>query len=683
VSWSSVCACLLILGGARAAGAQSAGQSGAQSAGQSGAQGGAQASPPAWLAYLEGKIAQARRERLWQRTTWLRLGHYRPRLFGGYVSEADGKDFFVAREGKTDPAAELEATLRAFFLAPEPLPPPPPQDPKAPPALPLDHPFCRFPARLLWLTQELGLDFKTLPARPCPRFAEFYQLLEPDSFTLVFSSYYLNNPASAFGHTFLRVNRRHSELSPRQELLDYGIDFSAGVDTDNPVLYALKGLMGFFPGVFRKIPYYYKVREYNDFELRDLWEYELDLKPREVELVIAHLWELGSTHFNYYYLTENCSYHVLGALEVARPELELLDELGWPVIPADTVKALYKGKNKGLVRAVYYRPSAGTLFRQRVGTLSGDEIEALAEVMTEPKAPLPSPLTIESQVRVLDAALDLVDSKFSRELVKDEKERDRDVSEVKQTLLERRARLLVVSEPFEIVRPLREQPHHGHASKRLGIGPGYERARGFDQRLDFRVALHDLSDPPRGYPDSTEIEFLPMQLRYFVERPRLWLEHISLIRVRSLTPWTRFALPLSWGVRFGASRLYDVGGDGHLAAQFELGGGGTVAAGGGAVMLFLLGSSEISALSPIRGGLFDLPLRASLGPDAGLRLRLSESLVTLLQGRWHWLPEQTPGWTYKANASLRWEYQDDFALSLDGRAQRDEKAISLMSMIYF
>src|SRR5690606_26093360 len=124
-----------------------------------------------------------------------------------------------------------------------------------------------------------------------------------------------------FGHTFLRINRRNSDLAPRQELLDYGVDFSAGVDTDNAVVYALKGLLGFFPGVFRRIPYYYKVREYNDYELRDLWEYELSLTQREVDLVVAHLWELGSTHFDYYYLTENCSYHVLGALEVARPDL--------------------------------------------------------------------------------------------------------------------------------------------------------------------------------------------------------------------------------------------------------------------------------------------------------------------------------------------------------------------------
>jgi hypothetical protein len=638
------------------------------------------AAAPAWLPYLESKVLEARQKRLAERKEWLRLGHYRKGWFGGYTSEADGKDFFVAADGKHDPEAELEATLRAFFLAPEP-PPPAKAAPGAfvPPAL--EHPFCRFPARLVWLATELQLDFRRLPARRCERFQEFYKLLQPESLTLVFSSYYLNNPASAFGHTFLRVNRKHSAASSRQQLLDYGVDFSANVDTSNPVLYAVKGLLGLFPGVFRRIPFYYKVREYNDFELRDLWEYELDLKPREVEFVIAHLWELGSTQFAYYYLTENCSYHVLGALEVARPELELIDVLGWPVIPVDTVRALYK--NPGLVKAVHYRPSSRTVFTQRLDGLNGEEVAALSRVMSDPQATFPPELSAKAQVRVMDTALDLVDSKYSRELVKAEAERDVDVAQLKQALLERRAKMLVVSDKFEVARPVRESPHRGHASTRLGLGPGYERTRGFDQRLSFRVALHDLGDPPRGYPDSTEIEFLPMELRYFVEDPKLWLEHISLIRVRSLTPWTEFALPISWGVRLGASRLYDEGGHGHLATQFELGGGGTLAALDSAITMYLLGTTEVSALAPIDGGLFDWPLRVGIGPDAGIRLRLADHAVALFGGRWLFLPTQTPRSVYRATGSLRYEYAGDFAVSLDGRLQPEERSVSLSSFIYF
>ena len=73
--------------------------------------------------------------------------------------------------------------------------------------------------------------------------------------------------------------------------------------------------------MFHALPYFYKVREYNDYESRDLWEYDLNLSPRAVAMLVAHLWELGSTYFDYFYLSENCSYHSLAVLGVAEPSL--------------------------------------------------------------------------------------------------------------------------------------------------------------------------------------------------------------------------------------------------------------------------------------------------------------------------------------------------------------------------
>ncbi|HEY5678025.1 MAG TPA: DUF4105 domain-containing protein, partial [Myxococcales bacterium] len=111
--------------------------------------------------------------------------------------------------------------------------------------------------------------------------------------TLVFSSYYLNNPASAFGHTFLRLNKAAAAQSGRRfELVDSGIDYAATADTHNAILYAFKGLTGLFQGHWNNYPYFYKVREYADYESRDLWEYDLDLTPQETARLVAHLWEL-------------------------------------------------------------------------------------------------------------------------------------------------------------------------------------------------------------------------------------------------------------------------------------------------------------------------------------------------------------------------------------------------------
>ena len=66
-----------------------------------------------------------------------------------------------------------------------------------------------------------------------------------------------------------------------------------------------------------------KVREYNDTEARDLWEYELNLSPDQVDWMVRHAWETGATWFDYFFFRENCSYHLLSLLELAEPSLHL------------------------------------------------------------------------------------------------------------------------------------------------------------------------------------------------------------------------------------------------------------------------------------------------------------------------------------------------------------------------
>jgi hypothetical protein len=104
----------------------------------------------------------------------------------------------------------------------------------------------------------------------CPALGRYEQAVDPTGVSIVYSANYLNNPASAFGHTLLRLKQRRPVGSTQtSEQLDFGIDFIATTDTKNPFLYAFKGLTGLFPGVFRFHSYEYKIREYgNAHEVR-------------------------------------------------------------------------------------------------------------------------------------------------------------------------------------------------------------------------------------------------------------------------------------------------------------------------------------------------------------------------------------------------------------------------------
>jgi len=615
-------------------------------------------------AYVDHLVRLASDRHLAADERWIRLLHYRKTLFGGWESEADGAPFFTAPNGKTEPEAELAATIRGFFG-------PNPSDQH------LEHPLCRFPARFAWLDEELHFDWSQLPQLQCKGYREFLKLLRPKGLTLVFSSYYLNNPASAFGHTFLRIDQSTKGDEQSRELLDYGVDFSATVDTGNAILYAMKGMLGLFPGTFHRVPFFYKVREYSDFESRDLWEYDLNLSQAEVDRVVAHIWELGSTYFAYYYLSENCSYHLLGALEVANPKLRLLEGLGRPVIPADTIKALFH--NPGLVRHIEYRPSNRTQFRQRMSALSPAEADAVALLMKNPAASFPADMSVANQVRVLDTASDLIDVELSRDLTKGRSEIDQQGAERQQALLERRANYDVQSDEPHFPPPDDQMPHLAHGSKRLGLGSGHDRERGYYLHLDFRLALHDLGDPIAGFPDGSEIEFLPGRLRYYIESPKPSLEELSLIRVKSFTPLRRFTHAWSWMVEAGSHRNHDRGCNQCYDGMGRVGGGFTVQP-WTFLTFFALADAELDA--PLKSGFLDV-FRVAVGPYGGARLRFGDASTLMFTGQWSYLPAQHPMQTYELIGEWRVNYLKNFALGAEGRAYPKTRSLELTSYLYF
>lgn len=612
-------------------------------------------------AYLAELIARARALDLAHDRGWLRLGHYQP-AGRGWASQADGQNFFLAAGGKRDPAAELEATLAGFFGA----------LPAREQPVEIQHPACQFPARYLWLQRRLGFDGRLTPPA-CPRFATFRDQLDAASATLVFSSYYLSSPASAFGHTFLRINSRKTATGEKRELLDYGIDYAAEVDTSNALLYAVKGLFGFFPGRFKRLPYYYKVREYGDYESRDLWEYQLALSPAELELLVAHVWELGSTYFDYFYVSENCSYHVLGALEAALPDRELLSQLRRPVVPADTVKALHR--NPGLVTGVHYRPSVRTQFEARVEDLSGHERDLVERLAVTPRTALPDDLAPARRIRVLDAAMDLVDMRHARELPF---EPGGAGGQIKHVLGERRAEIALPSDELTIQPPVERLPHRGHGSRRVGLGAGGGRDGGPFAILDLRLTMHDLADPGLGYPELAQLEFLPARLRIWIDqavttgdemagddaddRSPVQIDELWLVRIMALNAQTRFDRKLSWKVQVGLARILDEGCRSCTAATVDAGSGAAVATAGGLLGWFLIGGR--AQWSPDLDGLGTTGNRLGVGPSAGARARLGSRLTALITGDLMWLPAQDPVATWAVDGTLRWHVAGPFALDL-------------------
>lgn len=489
-------------------------------------------------AYLSGLQQQAVQKKLADRRTWQLLLKYNKRFTGSLVSEADGMEFFNSPQGKTDAEAELLATLASFFV------------PLSAIETGKEHPQCNFPARFRWLNQQLGFDQTQLEIQKCDRLDRWLTTLDPVGVTLVFASYFMNNPASMFGHTLIRLDSKRAGKDGN--LLNYGANYAANPDTENSFMYALKGLTGAFEGRFAIFPYYTKVQEYNNWESRDLWEYELRFTRDQLDMLVLHLWELGGTHFDYYYFQENCSYHILSLLEVANPDLHLRESFFFSVIPADTVKVVMAQEN--LVRKVVYRPAVLSQMNQKRLSMNIDEKEMLkGMIRTEmtPDSPAFNSLPVRSKVLLLNAYMDYLQYQSMQE------KSDRDVK-IPYPVLLARSRLPATSdeETDPVAHYFSSPPHEGHGTDRLLVGVGHNKQEPF-MEFAYRPTYHDLMAKDKGYDRHSEIIFMDFRLRYYLESERVRLDQAKFLSITALNPYDAIFGKYSWRGEVAIDTLRD------------------------------------------------------------------------------------------------------------------------------
>ncbi len=510
--------------------------------------------PPDAERYLQQLVAQAAEDQLAQRPEWRNLLHYKsyPLIPGGR-SLNDDPDFFLAPDGKTNPSAELVATLRSFFSTIE-------ETDRE------QNPQCRFIARYHWLNRELNFDPARLPPKPCGRFERWRASLDPAGITLIFPAAYLNNPASMYGHTLLRIDGKDQD--ERTRLLAYAVNYAANTNETSGLVFAVKGLLGGYPGQFSIAPYYSKVKEYNDIENRDIWEYELNLTTEEIDRLLMHLWELGPTYFDYYFFDENCSYHLLSLLEVARPDLRLTDRFRWWAIPADTVRAVTR--QPGLVKRAVYRPANTTILRYRLSRMNEAE-RAMARELAERRLGLN-----DERLRRLPQARQAVIIETAYEYAVYRRLAGRTDGEkaaaYERTLLLARSELSVPGKPRAVPQPA-VRPDQGHETARFTAGAGREDGRGFTE-IRLRPAYHDLLDPEGGYTRGAQIQFFDLALRKY-ESAVVKVDQFKLLDIISLSPRDDYFKSVSWKINAGWSRERFP--DGHEPMVFRLNGGAGLA----------------------------------------------------------------------------------------------------------
>lgn len=537
---------------------------------------------------------------------WIKLLHYK-----NGKSQADSRSFFLSPNGKYDPKAELEKTIEVFGSTTT------PDD---------NHPICHFPLRYKWLNKELGNPWKA-DFSGCKKYIDFFSKLAAKRASIIFSSYYLSSPNSAFGHTLLRLSRFDDRNET--EMLDYGINYAAQSKEPNPILYIVKGLFGGFIGEFAAIPYYYKIREYTNIEFRDLWSYDLKFSQMEVLQMVDHIWELGRTHFDYFYFHENCSYHLLSILEVARPTLNLTDTYTLYTIPADTVRLL---EQEGLIEEGKRRESTYSKLTRLSEDLSNKELSIAKDIADDPKTLKQNleGMDDKKQAAILDVSIEAFDYYHFEKILAD----DAKTKELKFPILSARAMNPVVSaDTYDAKKLQKDSPAKSHSSTRLTLAENYWDKVGKSTRFEYRSALHDLLDPPAGALKQSQLEmgrfsFEVKEQNY--EDPKLIMDNITVFSIRNLAEQNFWTSPMSWELETGMRQLKRSTCFDCPAGFFGGSIGNSISLAHERVLMSLLMNAELDLQSQ-----FENNYRVGIGPKFYTRFKFSDKWLMGVNSWYH------------------------------------------------
>lgn len=473
-------------------------------------------------------------------TSWHRLVHYEVDRSSpsGFRSAIHSPEFFLADSGSIQPEAELEASLAAMLL---------------PLAENADqHAKCRFPARLIWLRQQFPDKRDRLADIHCPEYVEWGDPAGIESISLVFANGYLGNPASYYGHTFLKFNQRKSAKKSR--LLDLTVNYGAILDGhDDPVSYIIKGVTGGYDGGFSPIEFYFHDTTYGENELRDLWEYRLDLPQAATRLIVAHAWEVMKKRYVYYFFRHNCSYRAAELLEIV-DGLEVIPRNRPWLIPQALVQEVAASRFDGhpLVAETIFHPSRQSRLYAKYEALDADARQWVAQIAGKAVAAADlaqRELPLAQQQAVLDTLLDY----YQFSLDRGKKEGSYKSSPEYAAALA--ARLQLPPGGTEAVPTGAISPDHGRAPSWLQLGISHSRQAGTAALLRLRPAYYDILDAGSAQVKNGALSMGEVQLQLADEQLRV--RQFDLLAINSMNPAVtglRGDRGFGWKLKVGAEQ---------------------------------------------------------------------------------------------------------------------------------
>lgn len=531
-------------------------------------------------------------EQLANHPQWLHLLHYDTTAQQGtFLTEG----FYLDPQGQHNPEAELKTTLRASNT----------------PVTDESHPRCRFPARYTWLADHLHQpQWKTIPPA-CQNLQQWLNKNPLRSISMLMVSGYMGNPASMFGHSILKLNAANDS----HDLFSTSINYGALVPPKEPIIvYIFKGLFGGYQAGYSDRYFYTQDVVYTNTEARDIWEYELNLSPDQLNLLQRHIWEIIGKKKQYFFLTRNCAYELARVVDVimdpplAQPAhawyapVELFDRLH------DLDQSAQIDKHPSLIKQPRYHPSAERALIHHYENLDGELKFRAEQFLKKPEIAQIDATLSRLEADKQQALLDFLFSYQHFVFTKEQPQPSAKTLSIKHALQIKRLSL-PPSSRTDSQPPYRPSPSEGQKPSIIGVGVMAQE----DGKLQPTLNLAAFAQEPTGRNtlDGGELTVLDLRLNLSADTPLV--DRLDYLRIfhHALSPLP-MASPWSWRLQLRSAREPD----GKYDHQFYLGAGRSKRL--RQTLLYILLTPSLHSQAPV----------IRLRPEAGLLLPLQGKLRT-------------------------------------------------------
>jgi hypothetical protein len=421
---------------------------------------------------------------------WNKLLHY-------YENENQvvSPEFFLSNTNNPTPEEELASTVRILNNTN------------------IKQFACNFPARFIYL-KENNFKIPNFNLKECKKLNKFIKNFNKNYISIVFSSEYINNPSSAFGHTMLVFNDSLDSLETGDT-----IHFAAKTSKkDSFFKYSYKGFNGKYNGFFIREPFFKKIYEYNILEQRHMYIYTLDFSKKDIKKLLYHLYEIRKASFRYYFLNGNCSTQVTDLLNITTDRKR--NDSSY-FLPIDTINAF----SNNIVKLNKFVPLVNKL-NYLINKMSKTEKKIFYQIKKDT-------LQISNNTPdIVKQALNY-DSTFNF----------RRFHKIHSNYND------IMNQNFTPINTIDNIPNPINRAKPSYLGIGFANKKII---LSYRPLFLDLYDVQFNKMQESEIKTLAFDLEFLNQST--YLKKLDLINIKSLSLQTLFYKPISWSLYSGLLR---------------------------------------------------------------------------------------------------------------------------------